>query len=175
MNTECNGKSYEFQPLNRRRVITDFNGGSITSDSGVLLLRELELKSGIMKQFASCFRDHRDPLRVEHTLEELIKQRVLGICLGYEDLNDHDELRVDPLLAAAVEKLDLTGAERLRERDRGKPLAGKSTLNRLELAPAWADANSRYQKIVVDPEKVDRFFCGCFFTVSRHTSGDDYS
>ena len=162
MNTECNGKSYEFQPLNRRRVITDFNGGSITSDSGVLLLRELELKSGIMKQFASCFRDHRDPLRVEHTLEELIKQRVLGICLGYEDLNDHDELRVDPLLAAAVEKLDLTGAERLRERDRGKPLAGKSTLNRLELAPAWADANSRYQKIVVDPEKVDRFFVDVF-------------
>ena len=87
----------------------------------------------IIERFASCFTDHRDPELIEHSVYHLIAQRVFGLALGYEDLNDHDELRHDPLLAALVGKQDPTGQDRLRDRDRGKASAGKSTLNRLEL------------------------------------------
>ena len=136
MTTECNGKLFEFHPLGGREVRGDFDGGAITSDGGGLLLREVEKRTGIVARFAACFRDHREAERVEHTVKELVAQRVYGLALGYEDLNDHDELRRDPLLAVLVEKEDPTGESRARERDRGKALAGKSTLNRLELTQA---------------------------------------
>jgi len=156
MTTECNGKLFEFHPLGQRDVGADFAGGVISSDGGGLLLREVEKRTGILGRFAGCFTDHRDGERIEHTVEELVGQRVYGLALGYEDLNDHDELRRDPLLAVLAEKPDPTGESRARERDRGKALAGKSPLNRLELTKAEVGEKERYKKIVMDPAAVDR-------------------
>jgi len=102
MATECNRKSFAFHPLGRREIVARFDGGRITSDGGGLLLREVERITGIIRQFAACFTDHRDPDRTEHTVEELLAQRLYALALGYEDLNDHDDLRNDPLLAALV-------------------------------------------------------------------------
>jgi hypothetical protein len=129
-----------------------------TSDAGLLLLREVVAGTGLIRRFAGCFTDHRRPERVEHTVEELLGQRVLAQAQGYEDLNDHDTLRDDPLLALAAGKGDLTGADRARSRDRGHALAGRSTLNRLERAPAEATAASRYHKIVYEGEAIERLF-----------------
>jgi len=162
MATECNQNVFEFHALGVREVEARFDGGRITSDAGGLLLRETERLTGILHQFSGCFRDHRDPDLIEHTVEELIGQRVYGLALGYEDLNDHDELRHDPMLAVLVGKEDPTGHTRPRARDRGKALAGKSTLNRLELTPVGADADSRYKKITVNSQAVDRFFVDIF-------------
>jgi Transposase DDE domain group 1 len=156
MTTECNGKRFEFHALGHREVRADFEGGAITSDGGGLLLREVEKRTGIVKRFAGCFTDHRDGERIEHTVEELVAQRVYGLALGYEDLNDHDQLRRDPMLAVLAEKKDPTGEDRVRERDQGKALAGKSTLNRLELTPATVERGERYKKIVIDEGAVDR-------------------
>ena len=161
METQCIQKTFDFQGLERRQVVVESHGGQITSDAGALLLREVEHASGVIREFASCFRDYRDRTQIEHTVTELVAQRVYGLALGYEDLNDHDELRVDPLLATLVEKADPTGRSRRRKRDVGKPLAGKSTLNRLELTPK-AGPSKRYKKIVVDGEAVDRFFVDSF-------------
>src|SRR3989454_6879701 len=146
MQTECTQVSFRFHPLSRRDVVARFDGGSITSDGGGLLLREVERRTGILRQFASCFTDHRNPLFIEHSVLELVGQRVYGLALGYEDLNDHDELRRDPLLATLVGRGDPTGAHRLRDRDVGKALAGESTVNRLELTKEDARPASRYQK-----------------------------
>jgi hypothetical protein len=162
MKTECNQKPYEFQRLANRAVVAGFDGGKITSDGGALLLRELEAKRRIIGQFAQCFVDHRNPELIEHTVEELVGQRVYGLALGYEDLNDHDRLRQDPLMAVLVGKADPTGQDRSREQDRGKALAGKSTLNRLELTPEGANAESRYKKIGVDGAQVEEFFLRVF-------------
>jgi len=134
----------------------------MTSDGGGLLLREVEKKTRIIDQFSRCFTDHRDATLIEHTAEELVGQRIYALALGYEDLNDHDDLRRDPLLATLVGKTDLTGEHRARERDCGKPLAGKSTLNRLELTRSDAGPAERYKKIVVDGEAVDRLLVDLF-------------
>lgn len=144
-----------------------FDGGVITSDAGGLLLREVEKRTGIIAQFTACFRDHRDPVRIEHTVEELVAQRVYGLALGYEDLNDHDQLRHDPLLAVLVEKADLTGEERRRARDQGSALAGKSTLNRLELTGAEVPEDERYKKIALDEATVDRMLVEVFLEAHR--------
>ena len=162
MPTECNQSVFEFQALNRREVRADFNGGRITSDGGGLLLREVEEQLGIIRQFADCFRDYRDPDQIEHTLYELLCQRIYGLALGYEDLNDHDELRGDPLLAVMAGKPDPTGDRRIRRRDQGYALAGKSTLNRLELGPAEGESVSRYKKIVFLNDQVSNFFVDVF-------------
>jgi Transposase DDE domain group 1 len=148
MTTECNSSYLDFPMVGPRQVLADFDGGDISSDGGALLLRETERLTGVIRQFAACFTDHRNPDLTEHTVDELIAQRVYALALGYEDLNDHDDLRADPLLATVVGKLDPTGKTRQRPRDRGKALAGKSTLNRLELTPVGADKDSRYKKIV---------------------------
>jgi len=124
MKTHCNQKTFEFQAGNSREIVAHFNGGNISSDSGGLLLRQVEQITGIIRQFAGCFTDYRDPDLVEHTVEELIAQRIYALALGYEDLNDHDELRNDPLLAVMVGKKDPIGKGRIRKRDYGKPLAG---------------------------------------------------
>src|ERR1700688_4380438 len=136
MSTECSQEPFPFHPLNQREIRGQFDGGSITSDAGGLLLREVEKRTNIIGQFASCFSDYRDPELVEHGVAELLAQRIYGLALGYEDLNDHEELRRDPLLAVLVEKEDLTGEQRRLVRDQGTALAGKSTLNRMELGAA---------------------------------------
>jgi hypothetical protein len=125
-------------------------------------LREVERRTGILRQFAACFTDHRDSEAIEHTAEALLAQRIYGLGLGYEDLNDHEQLRHDPLLAVLVENPDPTGEQRLRKRDRGKALAGKSTLNRLELTPVGADEHSRYKKIVAHHDRIEPFFVDVF-------------
>ena len=162
MTTECNTDRLTFQPLGGRDVVGAFDGGTISSDAGGLLLREIEQRTGIIRQFAGCFVDHRDADLIEHTVRELVAQRVYGLALGYEDLNDHDQLRRDPLLATLVGKEDPSGQERVRERDRGKALAGKSTLNRLELTPVRAGAGSRYKKITADVKAIERLFVELF-------------
>jgi hypothetical protein len=152
----------EFQGVGGRRVQAEFNGGHITSDGGALLLRELDERLGICHRFARCFEDHRDPDFIEHTVLELVRQRVYGVALGYEDLNDHEDLRRDPLLAVAAGKVDPEGQTRKRARDVGCALAGKSTLNRLELTPERLDPNNRYQKIVHRAEQIEELFVTLF-------------
>src|SRR3954451_11541940 len=162
MTTECNSAYLDFPMLGPRQVLADFDGGDISSDGGALLLRETERLTGIIRQVAACFTDHRNADLTEHTLEELIAQRVYALALGYEDLNDHDDLRRDPLLATVVGKADPTGKTRRRQRDRGKALAGKSTLNRLELTPVGADKESRYKKVTCRTSDVERLFVTLF-------------
>ncbi len=157
MTTECTQVGFEFQPLKNRAIRAQFDGGAITSDGGSLLLREVEKRTGILRQFASCFTDYRNPERIEHTVEELVAQRVYGLALGYEDLNDHEELRKDPLLAVLVEKSH-PGEE---------ALAGKSTLNRLELTLETASQKERYKKIVLDHGAVDRLLVDLFLQAHR--------
>ena len=155
MKTECSKAQLEFHGLKRRQVIGQFNGGEISSDGGGVLLREVEKRTHLLRRLSQCFVDHRKPERIEHALETLIKQRVMSIALGYEDLNDHDELCRDSLLALLSDCQDVTGANRSRAQDQGKPLAGKSTLNRLELTPLDADSGSRYKKVVADFSAMD--------------------
>ena len=164
--TQCSQGGLLFQELAGREVVANFDGGKVTSDAGGLLLREVEARFGFVQQFARCFTDFRDPELTEHTLEELLKQRVYGLCLGYEDLNDHDRLRFDPLLAVLVDKKDPEGEKRVRKKDRGKALAGKSTLNRLELTPVRADADSRYKKIPARMGAIEDFLVEAF--VQQH-------
>ncbi len=162
MKTECTKKYRSFQALGRREIVTDFSGGTITSDGGALLLREVEQRSAILRRFAECFTDYRQAKRIEHNVLSLVSQRVMGLALGYEDLNDHDQLAKDQMLAIAVGKSDPTGMDRASEKDKGKPLAGKSTLNRLELTAPDATAKSAYKKIVLTPESVDNLFVDVF-------------
>jgi len=162
LNTECNQDCFPFHSLNHREIRADFNGGRITSDGGGLLLREVEKKTGIIRQFSRCFIDHRDPELIEHSVAELVAQRVYGLALGYEDLNDHDGLRYDSLLALLVEKPDLTGEERRRPRDQGAALAGKSTLNRMELGAPKMKERERYKKVILDDAAVDRMLVDNF-------------
>ena len=169
MTTDCSPHQLEFQGLTRRMVVASFDGGTLSSDGGVLLLGEVDRRLGLLGQFAACFTDHRNPGLVEHSVPELVRQRVFGLALSYEDLNDHDELRTDPLLAAVVGKADPTGSDRRQEQDRGKPLAGKSTLNRLEWGAVKQD---RYRKITVDDEAVDRFFVDVFLSAHEQAPAE---
>lgn len=158
MKTQCKSEALLLQTQNRLNLVARFHGGNICLDAGEFLLQQAERITGIIKNFARCFTDYRDGDLIEHTVEELVAQRVCALVLGYEGLNDHDELRNDPLLAVLVGKDDPTGKDRLRNRDKGKALAGKSTLNRLEASPAGANKKSRYKKITVDRHAVDEFF-----------------
>ena len=162
MRTECTKSYRTFQALGRREIVADFSGGTITSDGGALLLREVEQRTAVLHRFAQCFTDYRQENRIEHDVLSLVSQRVIGLALGYEDLNDHDQLAQDQMLAIAVGKRDPTGMDRLSEKDKGKPLAGKSTLNRLELTAANATAKSAYKKIVIQSESVDNLFVDVF-------------
>jgi hypothetical protein len=162
MQTQCNEQLFNFQAQNRRQVVAKFDGGTISTDGGALLLREAEHLTGIIAGFAACFTDHRDQYLVEHAVEQLVAQRIYALALGYEDLNDHDQLRHDPLLAVLAGKDDPAGNNRRRQRDKGKALAGKSTLNRLELTPVRANSKSRYKKITINRQAVDEFFVDVF-------------
>ena len=167
MTTECNQDFFPFHPLNQREIRGKFDGGCISSDGGSLLLREVEKRTGIIRQFADCFRDFRKPELVEHRVAELVGQRVYGLALGYEDLNDHDELRRDPLLAVLVDKDDPGGEDRRRAEDQGMALAGKSTLNRMELGAKQKGERERYKKIILDDEAVDRLLVDIFLQAHR--------
>jgi hypothetical protein len=157
----------EFQGFGTRRVVADFSAGQVSSDAGALLLHEVERGRSILGRLAACFVDHRDPDRREFTVEQLVAQRVYALALGYEDLNDHETLRRDPLLAALAGRHDPSGEDRARPGDRGCPLAGKSTLNRLELTPEDATAESRYQKIVYQAAGIEDFFIDLFLDAHR--------
>src|SRR5262245_24463579 len=104
METQCTQRSFGFQHIGDREIVARFDGGRVSSDGGGILLREVEERFGFVSKFAACFTDYRDPEKIEHPLVDLLKQRVFGLCLGYEDLNDHDWLRHDALLAAIVGK-----------------------------------------------------------------------
>ena len=160
--TECNHPPLLFPELCARPVVVDFNAPRVSSDGGGVLLGRLDRSYSYLARFAACFTDHRDAESIEHSTLELLRQRVYGIALGYEDLNDHDALRADPLLAALCGKADPTGQDRLRAQDRGQALAGKSTLNRLELTPPGASAAARYKKIVADTGALEDFFIAEF-------------
>jgi hypothetical protein len=140
-----------FTDLGPRKLVADFSGGHLSSDGGMLLLRQIDEGLGISRALATCFHDRRAQRWVEHSVRELIAQRVLGLAAGYEDLNDHNRLRVDPLFAAAVGKTDPLGLERA-ERDRGKALAGASTLNRLELGN---NKDTGYHKVQADHAQIE--------------------
>lgn len=145
---------FQFDPLSQRRVEADFSGGHLSSDGGLLLLRQIDNALGLSAKLASCFSDDRNQIFVEHYIPELIAQRLYGLALGYEDLNDHNSLRVDPLLATAVGKEDPTGMNRVCAEDKGKPLASASTLNRLELGTELGAAH--YRKIQARPEQIEQ-------------------
>lgn len=140
-----------FADLGPRRVVADFSGGYLSSEGGALLLREIDQRLGLSRQVAACFGDHRNQLFVEHAIEELVAQRIHGLALGYEDLNDHDFLRCDPLLAVAAGKTDPLAQER-SEDQQGKALASPSTLNRLELGN---EKQSRCHKITHRPQELE--------------------
>jgi hypothetical protein len=152
MPTECSAAAQEFTGFNGRCVVAAFDGGAITSDAGALLLGETDRAIGLVERFAACFQDRRRPELIEHEVGTLVMQRVLGIALGYEDLIDHDHLRHDPVMAVLAGKLEATRAG-------CAPLAGKSTLNRLELSRATP---SRYHKISHDAPAIEKLFVDLF-------------
>jgi len=160
--TQCNQLSFGFGNLGRRQIVARFDGGHISSFGGVGLLMLAEQITGVARQAAKCFRDYRDPELIEHSVQQLLTQRIFAMVLGYEDLNDHDALRRDPLLAMAAGKADPLGADRRRAADRGKALAGKSTLNRLELTAIGARKSARYKKIVADRAAIERLLVDLF-------------
>jgi hypothetical protein len=131
--------------------VVDFSGGTLSSDGGALLLRQVDAGLGLTRRLAGCFHDRRDPRFVEHAMPQLLAQRIHGLALGYEDLNDHEQLRRDPVLATACDKLDPLGRDRIDPADRGHPLAAASTLNRLELSNNKA---TRCHKLPHDPAEV---------------------
>jgi Transposase DDE domain group 1 len=157
MATECRQDSFDFGTVAGRAVVGAFNGGVISSDAGALLLGATDKAIGLVRRFAGCFRDGRRAELIEHRIETLVGQRVLGIALGYEDLNDHDELRHDPVMAVLAGKLEA------RRKDCA-PVAGKSTLSRLEHAPAEgpAFAPARYHKIGHDARAIEALFVTLF-------------
>jgi len=148
MQTECSAERSMFGRVEGRSVVAEFDGGALTSDAGGLLLGAADQRLGLVRRIARCFRDARDPRLVEHSVATLIGQRVFGIALGYEDLNDHDELRHDPLMAVLAGKLEA-------RREDCAPVAGKSTLNRLELS---RERPTKYRKIAHEPAAIEALF-----------------
>lgn len=157
MPTECSAEKFEFGEVSGRVVVAGFDGGAITSDAGALLLGATDRAIRLTERFAACFTDRRSPDHIEHDVRTLLLQRVVGIALGYEDLIDHDQLRHDPVLAVLAGKL-------AARRSGYAPLAGKSTLNRLELSRADA---TRYHRISHDPAAIEALFVDLFLDAHR--------
>jgi len=153
MPTECIPDSFDFGTVDGRAVVGKFDGGPISSDAGALLLGQAAKATGLVKRFAACFEDARAPELIEHTVETLVGQRVIGLALGYEDLTDHDQLRHDPIMAVLAGKLQAGRKE-------CAPLAGKSTLNRLELS--LRNQTTRYCKIGHDGKAIEGLFVALF-------------
>src|SRR5512134_2402165 len=143
MPTQCTSEQLEFEAFDGRRVVAAFDGGAVTSDAGTVLLRAADRAIELIGRVAACFTDHRDADQVIHALPTLIGQRIMAIALGYEDVNDHDDLRRDPVLALFSDRLE-------PRRKECAPLAGKSTINRLEHAPQRE--GQRYHRIGHDPQ-----------------------
>ena len=141
-----------FDNLGGRKVVVDFSGGNLSNDGGVLMLRQIDRGLGVTRSLAGCFGDSRQQALVDHSRQNLLAQRIYSQALGYEDLNDHDQLRCDPLMAVGVGKEDPLGMDRRLPQHRGKALAGASTLNRLELSNNFAD---RYHKLPHDPKAIE--------------------
>jgi len=154
--TECSQDSFSFAPHFSRRVEAGFTAGQVSTDGGALLLREVEGKIHLLGRLAGCFQDGRMPVLVKHQLAEMLSQRIYGLALGYEDLNDHEQLRSDPLLGV------LSGKRELEE-----PLAGKSTLNRLELA----GRTRRYHKISYSADAIDQLLVDIY--LQSHTTAPE--
>src|SRR5262249_37542065 len=152
MTTECSADLFGFARVEGHEVVASFDGGAITSDAGGLLLGAADQAVKLTDRFATCFYDARSPHLIEHEVVTLVSQRVFGIALGYEDLNDHDQLRHDPVMAVLAGKLTA-------RRDGCAPLAGKSTLNRLELSRLEP---SRYHKISHNPIAIKRLLVDLF-------------
>jgi Transposase DDE domain group 1 len=154
MQTEYSANEIDFGRAGGRRVVADFDGGMVSSDAGALLLGETDKAISLVEGFSACFRDKRNPVYVVHEIKTLVAQRVFALALGYEDLLDHEELRRDPVLGVALGKLE-------RAADEPAPLAGKSTLNRLEHAPADGK-KARYHKIGHYGAAIERLFVDLF-------------
>ncbi len=153
--TECKQSSFGFQDCGSREIVARFDGGTISSDGGALLLRQTDERLDLLPRLAQCFLDGREQDRVQHSVQEMISQRVYGLALGYEDINDHEQLRSDPLFSV------LAGREELE-----KPLAGKSTLNRLELGDGRED---RYKKITFWKQGIDELLVEVFIESQERT------
>ena len=166
MPTQCRPEQLVFAPVEGRSVVVSFTGGVITSDAGALLLGATDRAIGLVERFAACFQDARDPDQIEHTLATLVGQRVFGIALGYEDLIDHDQLRHDPVLA-------VLGGKLMARRADCAPLAGKSTLNRLEHAPSGEPA--RYHRIGHDGAAIARVFVDLFLEAHARAPAQHHS
>lgn len=158
MPSQCNREQFGFSRVENRRVEADFGGGAMTSDAGALLLGAADRAIRLIDRFAACFRDGRSASMVEHSLATMVGQRVFGLALGYEDLNDHDHLRHDPVMSVLAGKLT-------SRRARCAPLAGKSTLNRLEHCPRGA--GDRYRRIGHDPRAIETLFVDLFLESHR--------
>jgi DDE family transposase len=158
MQTECSADLFGFARVEGRAVVAGFDGGKMTSDAGALLLGATDRAIGLVKRFARCFTDSRVPDLIEHEVRTLVGQRVFALALGYEDLVDHDELRHDPAMAVLAGKLSA------RRKDCA-PLAGKSTLNRLELGGLEP---TRYHRIAWDGAKIEALFVDLFVAAHQH-------
>jgi hypothetical protein len=158
--TECNQSSFGFEVHFSRQVVARFDGGTITSDGGALLLRETDRRLNMLPRLAGCFLDGRNPLLVRHSVQEMVSQRIYGLALGYEDLNDHEQLRQDPLMRV------LAGKENVEDED--EALAGKSTLNRLELSDGTPN---RYKKITFWKPALDELLVSLF--LESHSSAPE--
>jgi hypothetical protein len=157
MQTECSRDLFGFAPVEGREVVAAFDGGAITSDTGALLLGATDRAIGMMHRFAACFHDERRADLIEHEVVTLVGQRIFAIALGYEDLNDHDELRHDPIMAVLAGKLEA-------RREDCAPIAGKSTLNRLELSKLEP---TRYHKISHNPTAIRRLLVDLFLEAHK--------
>lgn len=155
--TECKQATFEFQGIKGKRVEGKFDGGMVTTEAGALIVREVAERRGVFERLSRCFQDHRDEKAIEHTLRSLIEQRIYGLVCGYEDLNDHDRLRVDPAFQVLVGKVPELGPQ----------LAGRNTLNRLELSSSKIVDGERYKKIACNDDKLQSFFIEEFIRYAK--------
>ena len=155
--TDCIPEQFKFEPVLSSPIIVNFNDETVTSDAGLTLITELDRKQQITSRLAECFKDYRDINRIEHSVESLIAQRIYGLIMGYEDLNDHEQLRHDPMFIMALGKI--IGSEKELPL-----LAGKSTLNRIEHCPETVSsrAESRYHRIGHDAEAIENLLVEIF-------------
>ncbi|MEQ8387050.1 MAG: IS1380 family transposase [Coleofasciculus sp. A1-SPW-01] len=155
--TDCIPKQFKFKPVKSRQVIADFQGGTVTSDAGLTLIADLDRKLQITSRFAACFTDYRQANRIDHSVESLVAQRLYGLVQGYEDVNDHEQLRHDPMFGLALGKIIGEGRQPV-------VLAGKSTLNRLEHCPETVTnrVESRYHRIGHNASAIEKLFVEWF-------------
>src|SRR5207302_5387925 len=146
--TECTQSGFGFEACGKHEIVASFDAGTISSDGAILLLRQTDKRLNLLPRLAECFLDGRNQNQVEHSVEEMLSQRIYGLALGYEDLNDHEQLRKDPLFGVLADRAELDS-----------PLAGKSTLNRMELGTG---INSRYKKITFWKDSIDELMVNVF-------------